>query len=382
MTPAPDSAAALLAAALPPEAIAPGATIGVLGGGQLGRMAALAAARLGYRCHIFCDAADSPAADVAARVTVAAADDPVALARFADAVDVVTLEWENLPVDSLAFLATRVAVRPGPEVLAVTQDRVAEKRFVNALGLATAPWCAATDPAGVLDATAALGLPAIFKTARFGYDGRGQHRLTDGTPAEAARVVAAVDGAAGIVEAVVAFACEASVIVARGLDGAAKAYPVVETIHENHILARTRVPARLPPGVAARAEAAALAIANALGVVGLLAVEMFVTNDGAVLINELAPRPHNSGHWTIDAAATSQFEQLVRAVCGLPLGNTAAIAPAETENLIGDDIAAWPGLLAEPGARVHLYGKREVRPGRKMGHVTRLLPPPNHPWEA
>lgn len=353
--------------------LAPGATIGMLGGGQLGRMTALAAARLGYRTHVFTPEADSPCAQVAAAATVAAYDDRAALDAFARAVDVVTLEWENIPVDTVAFLAERVPVHPAAAVLAVTQDRVAEKRFVNGQGIATAPWRAVDSPAALAEAVAELGTPAILKSTRMGYDGKGQVRI-EGTT-DPATAWAAMGADEGIVEGFVAFACEVSVIVARGQDGALAAYPVVENRHRNHILDRTLVPADIAPDTAAEAERIARRLAQALDLVGLLAVEMFVTPEGAVLVNELAPRPHNSGHWTLDACATSQFEQLVRAVCGLPLGSTERLADAEMENLIGEAVHRWPALLAEPGARLHLYGKREVRPGRKMGHVTRLRPP-------
>jgi len=352
--------------------LAPGATIGILGDGQLGRMTALAAARLGYRTHIYGTDADAPAAQVASAVTVARFDDQEALARFAAAVDVVTLEWENLPVASLEFLAPRVPVRPGAAVLAVTQDRTAEKAFANRLGIATAPWRAATTAAEVAAAVAELGRPAVLKSTRLGYDGKGQALLTDGVDAVAAWQ--ALGAPPAIVEGFVAFERELSVIAARGLDGRIALYPAVENRHCHHILAETLVPAPVTPAVAAQAEAIARTVAEGLAVVGLIAVELFVTADGTVLLNELAPRPHNSGHWTLDAAATSQFEQLVRAVCGLPLGPTEALMPARMLNLVGAQVDRWPDYLADPQARLHLYGKRETRPGRKMGHVTWLLP--------
>jgi len=286
---------------------------------------------------------------------------------------VVTLEWENVPPEALVVLAGQILVRPGAGVLAVTRDRILEKSFVNRLGIETTPWRRAGSAADVARATAELGRPAVLKAARLGYDGKGQVLLgEDSDPAAAWRQLAGDHGLDAVVEQFVDYACEISVIVARGPDGRRRGYPTVENQHEHHILARTIVPARISPALAARAEDIAAQITEALDVVGLLAVEMFVTRDGRVLVNELAPRPHNSGHWTLDACATSQFEQLVRAVCGLPLGPTDRACDAVMENLIGDQVGRWPELIAEPGARLHLYGKREVRPGRKLGHVTWL----------
>lgn len=356
-----------------PAVLPPGSTIGMLGAGQLGRMTALAAARLGYRVHVFApDAADSPCAQVCTASTVAGWDDHAALAAFAAAVDVVTLEWENIPVPTVAFLNERVPVRPGAGVLAVTQDRVAEKSFANRLGIGTAPWRAATGPDDVARAMAEIGPRCILKSNRLGYDGKGQAVL--GPDSDPAAAWAAVGGVDSIVEGFVDFACEVSVIVARRPDGVMRPFPVVENRHKNGILDRTTAPANVPPATAAEAQRVACALADALGVEGLLAVEMFVTPGGGVLVNEMAPRPHNSGHWTMDACLTCQFEQLVRAVCNLPLGAVDIIAPAEMENLIGDDVLRWPEILAESGARLHLYGKTEARPGRKMGHVNRLIP--------
>ncbi|MBP2292190.1 5-(carboxyamino)imidazole ribonucleotide synthase [Azospirillum rugosum] len=351
----------------------PGSTIGMLGDGQLGRMTALAAARLGYKVHVYApDAEGSPCAQVSAAVTSARWDDLDALEAFARSVDVVTLEWENVPVAVVEHLGRFAPVHPGGNVLSVAQDRVAEKSFVNNLGIATAPWRAANSAEEVAKAVAEVGPRCILKSTRLGYDGKGQARIEPGIdPAEA---WAAIRSDAGIVEGFVTFACEVSVIVARGLDGAMAAYPAVENRHKNGILDKTLAPARVSGETAAQAERVARRIAEALDLVGVLAVEMFVTPDGAVLVNEMAPRPHNSGHWTMDACHSDQFEQLVRAVCGLPLGSVERVADAEMENLIGDDVLRWPELLAEPGARLHLYGKAEARPGRKMGHVTRLLP--------
>jgi 5-(carboxyamino)imidazole ribonucleotide synthase len=352
--------------------VAPGGVVGMLGGGQLGRMTAMAAARLGYRTHVFTPEAESPCAQVSAAETLAPYEDLDALARFARDCDVVTLEWENIPVSTLAFIQQFVPVHPGPGVLAVTQDRRLEKDFVNCRSIATAPWRPVTDAATAAAAAAELGLPAIMKTARLGYDGKGQARLAPGDDAVAAwNALGAVDC---VLEGFVDFACEVSVVVARAQDGGIAAYPAVENRHRSGILDVTVAPAALPPAVLAEADAIARDLADALHLVGVLAVEMFVTADGRVLVNELAPRPHNSGHWTIDACSTSQFEQLVRAVCGLPLGTVEAHSDAVMRNLIGDDVQRWAELLADPGACLHLYGKAESRPGRKMGHVTRLFP--------
>jgi 5-(carboxyamino)imidazole ribonucleotide synthase len=356
--------------------IAPGGTLGILGGGQLGRMAALAAARLGYRVAIFTPEPDAPAADVAATATVAGFDDIAALDAFAASVDAVTLEWENVPVAAIARLADRVPVRPGAQVLSVTQDRIAEKAFANGLGLGTAPWRAVASSADLAAAAADLGGSCIVKTTRLGYDGRGQARMKPGDDAAVAWArIGAPDAA--IVEGIVDFACEVSVVLARGHDGAVAAYPVVENRHHDQILTETLAPAAVSPKTAAAADTAARALAEALGVVGILAVEFFVTRDGGVLVNEMAPRPHNSGHWTIDACPASQFDQQVRAACGLPLGDPTPFAGAVMRNLLGDAIDGWAGYLADPGARLHLYGKRDVRPGRKMGHVTWPRPLPS-----
>jgi 5-(carboxyamino)imidazole ribonucleotide synthase len=351
-------------------AIAPGATIGILGGGQLGRMTAMAAARLGYRAHVFTPESDSPCAQVAAAATVAAYEDQAALIRFADAVDVVTLEFENVPVATAEFLAARRPFYPRSEALAVTQVRTAEKGAVNRLGFGTAPWRHVETAADLAIGLAHIGRPAVLKTNRFGYDGKGQIRV--GQTDDLLKIWAALGADDAILEGFVDFTRELSVVLARGRDGAIAAYPAVENRHRNHILSETIAPAALSPGVDAEADRIARAIATDLDYVGVLAIEMFETRDGRLLVNELAPRPHNSGHWTIEGAATSQFEQLVRAICGLPLGST-AWRPSRMINLIGDEAADWPRYVAEPGAHLHLYGKIEARPGRKMGHVTWVL---------
>lgn len=348
----------------------PGSTIGIFGGGQLGRMTALAAARLGYRCHVFTPERDSPAEQVCAGATIANYDDRAALDAFAKQVQVVTSEFENVSADALRHLATRVPVRPGPEVLAVAQDRIKEKTFCNSVGAPTTPFHAVHSAADIARALSDLGTPAVLKTARMGYDGKGQVKLdAKSVPAEA---WAAIKGQDAIVEAFVKFELEVSVIVARGVDGAMLAYPVVENRHKHHILDETIVPAPVSAIVAAEAERMAKLVTEKLDVIGLLSVEMFVTAQGQVLINEVAPRPHNSGHWSLDACVTSQFEQCVRAVAGLPLGSVNRFGDARMKNLIGDEVNDWLGLLADPSAKLHLYGKAEARPGRKMGHVTWL----------
>ena len=348
-------------------ALAPGATLGIVGGGQLGRMTALAAARLGYRCHVFTPEADSPAGQVAAAVTCAEYDDLAALARFAAAVDAVTYEFENIPLASIRALDGKVPTRPGPRALQVSQHRVIEKTFARDHGVETTAFEAVASADDLARALARLGTPAILKTCRFGYDGKGQLRIDRPEDGPAAWQSLASDDA--ILEAVVPFEREISVIIARGGDGALAAYPAVENHHVDHILDTTIAPAPVTPEVAAAAVGVAEILATALDLVGLLAVELFVTDSGRVLLNEIAPRPHNSGHWTQDGAVTDQFEQLVRAVAGLPLGDPAVVTPTVMKNLIGAAVGKWSSYLTQPGARLHLYGKGEVRAGRKMGHV-------------
>jgi 5-(carboxyamino)imidazole ribonucleotide synthase len=350
--------------------LAPGAVIGIVGGGQLGRMIALAAARLGYRCHILTPEQDSPAAQVTSLATIASYGEAAALERFAAAVDVVTMGFENLPVEALATLARTRSVHPAPLVLAICQDRRREKAFLSRIGAPVAPYVTLEGADALEGALAELGRPALLKTARLGYDGKGQVRLEAGTPLDEALASAAASPC--VLESVVDFEREISVITARGRDGAQASYVPVENRHRDQILVQTIVPAPISVELADRARALAEQIAAGLELVGLLAVEMFVTRDGRLLVNELAPRPHNSGHWTIDACAVSQFEQLVRAVCGVPLGDPARFADAVMDNLLGADVERWRAILAEPGARLHLYGKGEIRAGRKLGHVTRL----------
>jgi 5-(carboxyamino)imidazole ribonucleotide synthase len=352
--------------------VEPGGIVGILGGGQLGRMTALAAANLGYRCHIFCPEPNSPAMQVTPLATIAAYDDQAALARFADAVDVITFEFENVPAATASLLAARKPVHPRPDVLAICQDRLREKDFIRAQGIATTEYRRVTSAAALLAAIAEIGPRAILKTARWGYDGKGQVAIEPGTDAGATWSSLRTDDA--ILEARVDFAGEISVVLARGADGSIAAYPAVENRHVHGILDTTIAPATIDVALATRADAIARTLIVALDLVGVLAVEMFVTKSGALLVNELAPRPHNSGHWTIDACVTSQFEQLVRAVCGLPLGPPAAHSDAVMTNLIGPDVARWRDAVADPAARLHLYGKNSAPPGRKMGHVTRLIP--------
>lgn len=355
----------------PHHPLPPGSTIGIIGGGQLGRMTALAAARLGYRCHVFAPEEDSPGAQVSAAATVAAYDDLDAMRAFAASCDVVTFEFENIPHSSVKMLEEQAVVRPGWKALAVAQDRLVEKDFINEIA-PTTPYRRVASPAELRAAVAEIGAPAVLKTATMGYDGKGQVLITPDTDPDAAW--AEMGAELGILEAFVDLEREISVIVARSPGGGWATFPPVENRHANHILDTTIAPARLSKKLREQAVETAHGIAGALDLVGLLAVEMFVTRNQKLLVNEIAPRPHNSGHWTMDACATSQFEQFVRAVCGLPLGATDVLFDAVMTNLIGDDVHAWPDLLSEPGARLHLYGKKDVRPGRKMGHVNRLYP--------
>ncbi len=349
----------------------PEATVGILGGGQLGRMLALAAARLGFKCHVFAPNPDLPAFDVVRRVTRADYTDTEALARFAENVDIVTYEFENVPAETATFLAARVPVLPDPKILAITQDRLAEKNFVTALGIHTAPFAEVASPAELVTAIERIGRPAILKTRRFGYDGKGQAAIKNGgDPAIAWRDVG---GQPCILEAFVPFEREVSVIAARGSDGAVACFDVTENVHRDHILKFSRVPAALGAQTAAEAVRIAETIAHKFAYVGVLAVEMFVLGDGGLMVNEIAPRVHNSGHWTIDGASVSQFEQHIRAVAGWPLGNPLRYGRVEMTNLIGHEVDDYRRWLVLPGAAVHLYGKTAVRPGRKMGHVTQVF---------
>lgn len=353
------------------DALPRGSIIGMLGGGQLGRMTAHAAQRLGYRMHVFCDDEHDPAAQVTSLATIAKFGDEEALARFADAVDVVTLEFENVPTAAVAFLRGRgVTVRPGERVLATCQDRALEKAFIEQAGLEPAPWREVRSRAGLDGALAELGGPCILKRARFGYDGHGQVRVAQGDDLDAAW--AAMGGDRGVLEGVVDFTRELSVIVGRGWSGEVVTLPPVQNEHEHHVLARTTYPAPITDAVATRATNAAVRLAHELELVGVFGVELFELADGGVLVNEIAPRPHNSGHWSLDACVVSQFELQVRAVAGLPMHDPVPLCPAVMHNLLGEAVHDAPEWAADPRARLHLYGKEEVRPGRKMGHVTVL----------
>lgn len=350
------------------EMLAPGSVIGILGGGQLGRMLSVAASRLGYRCHIYEPAPNPPAGQVAAAVTTAPYEDEAALRAFAASVDVVTYEFENVPAAALDLIESIVAIRPGRRALAVSQDRMAEKDFLTGIGLTTAPYARVTDAASLDAALTRIGTPAILKTTRLGYDGKGQARIRPGDDPAAA--LAAMNGAEAVLEGFVTFEREVSVIAARGIDGSVAAFDPGENVHVDGILATTTVPARLTAAQRSDAVLIAARILNALDYVGVLGVELFVTPDG-LIVNELAPRVHNSGHWTQDGCVIDQFEQHIRAVCGWPLGDGSRIADVVMENLIGDDVDRLPALAAE-GCAIHLYGKAEARPGRKMGHVNRV----------
>jgi 5-(carboxyamino)imidazole ribonucleotide synthase len=359
----------------------PGATIGIVGNGQLGRMSAIAAARLGYRVHVFGLGEDAPAAQVAACATIAGYDDLAALAAFARTVDVVTFEFENVSADGLQALAALVPVAPAPAVLRISQDRLAEKRFLEAAKVRIAPWAAIESAADLAAAAARVGFPAVLKTTRLGYDGKGQAKVAD--EASLAAAFACLEPKPLVLEAFVDFAMEVSVVLARGRDGTIACFDTVENFHHDHILHATFAPARIDPALAAAAQDAARRVAEELDLVGLLCVEFFIDRDGRVLANEIAPRPHNSGHWTIEACAASQFEQHIRAVAGLPLGSPARHADAVMINLVGPaDMAAWDAVVATPGLSAHHYGKASARPGRKMGHVTRLFPRDALPGDA
>ena len=343
-------------------------------------MSAQAASRLGLRTHIFSPEPDGPAAQVTALNTVADYTDLTALKRFATAVDVITFEFENLPAESLELLESLKPVRPGTQTLRISQDRLLEKQFLNNAGIATAPWAKVETEADLAAAAAKLGLPAVLKTTRLGYDGKGQQILR--TPDEFAPAFARLEPKPLVLEGFVTFAAEISVMVARGLDGTIVTYDAVENRHKHHILDLTFAPAPLPLPLLQEAQSIARIIAEKLGLIGLLGVEMFVTATGTLLVNEIAPRPHNSGHWTMDACPCSQVEMHIRAVAGLPLPPATRHSDAVMKNLIGpEDMALWPQILATPGLIPHHYGKSEPRPGRKMAHFNRLFPKGSLPGE-
>jgi 5-(carboxyamino)imidazole ribonucleotide synthase len=357
-----------------PSPIAPPAVIGILGGGQLGRMLALDAARLGLKCHIYCP--DSgPAFDVAATHTQAAYEDEAALAEFASKVDLVTYEFENVPARTAEVIAKLKPLYPDARALSITQDRLAEKTFLKDLGVPLADFAEVNTLTDLDAAVKKLGRPSVLKTRRFGYDGKGQTMIRDGVALDAA--FAAIGGQPGVLEAFVPFEREVSVVAARGRDGSFAAFDVAENVHEHHILKTSTVPANLSAEAQREALKLAEKIVAALDYVGVIGVEMFVVKDGGrdrILINELAPRVHNSGHWTQDGAETSQFAQHIRAIAGWPLGSPKRLGRAVMTNLLGEEALGWQGLAGEPGTHIHLYGKGAPRSGRKMGHVNRITP--------
>jgi 5-(carboxyamino)imidazole ribonucleotide synthase len=351
----------------------PGDTIGILGGGQLGRMLAMAAARLGLRCQVFSPDPDSPAFDVVLNAACAEYADVEALELFANDVDVITYEFENVPAAAAMILAARRPVLPNRKVLETTQDRLAEKDFVKRLGIGTADYADVSSAASLRAAISRIGLPAVIKTRRFGYDGKGQALIREGDNTD--RIWADLGTKSAILEAYIPFEREISVIAARSASGEVECFDVTENEHRDHILKISRAPAAIPDALAAQARDVAEKIANALDYVGVLAVEMFVLVDDTgpkILVNEIAPRVHNSGHWTLDGASISQFEQHIRAIAGWPLGKPVRHGPVTMTNLIGDEILEYEQWLTVPGATVHLYGKGPPRPGRKMGHVTQV----------
>ncbi|MBW8882842.1 MAG: 5-(carboxyamino)imidazole ribonucleotide synthase [Asticcacaulis sp.] len=349
-----------------------GATIGILGDGQLGRMLSQAASRLGFRVAIFGPDGDSPAAGVSALSVIGGYRDEAALRAFAEPCDVITLEFENIPVETVDFLTgLGKVVAPGSRALGITQDRVREKTFARENGVATVDFATIDSANDIAPALERLGAPALLKTRREGYDGKGQVWVKSAD--EAASAWAAIGGKPAILEARADFDREISVVAARGHDGAIKAFPIGENHHVGGILATTTAPADVPDALLAEAHGIARKVLNGLDYVGVLAVELFVLRSGGLLLNEIAPRVHNSGHWTQEGCVCDQFEQHIRAVAGWPLGDVAARCRVEMTNLLGDDILNWPALTAEPKARLHVYGKAEPRPGRKMGHINRIL---------
>ncbi len=351
--------------------LAPGASVGILGGGQLGRMLALATGQLGFKCHVYAPEPDNPAYQVSASHTVGRYNDFDALARFAAAIDVVTYEFENVPGETAAFFENRVPLAPSARALSVAQDRIAEKTFIAGLGIPVAPFAPISNLKALEAALDKIGRPAILKTRRFGYDGKGQAKITDNQSAAAAW--AEIGKVPAILEGLIDFDTEISVIAARGWDGSIAVYDVPENHHQDHILKSSTVPARISRETAKQARSLGRRIIDALDYVGVIGIEMFASASG-LIVNEIAPRVHNSGHWTMDACTVSQFEQHIRAICGWPLGSPDRHSDVVMINLLGHDVNAWKELAAEPGTALHLYGKAEARPGRKMGHFNRLTP--------
>ncbi len=366
------------------DPVLPGATIGVLGGGQLGRMFAIAARRMGYRVHTLSPESETPAGQVSDVEITAPYEDLDAVSRFARGVRVVTFEFENVPAVTAEAAGRFCPVRPAGSVLHVAQQRIREKETLSRMGLPVTPFFPIRNSADLAVAAARVGLPAVLKSASFGYDGKGQSRVE--SPQALERAWREVGAGEAILEKLVDFRCELSVVAARGLDGDFRHYGVIENSHENHILDVSVAPANLPAATVREATEIARAVLEGLDVVGVLCIEMFLTADGRLLINEIAPRPHNSGHLTFDAAVTSQFEQQLRAVCGLPLGDTDLLRPAAMVNLLGDLWESgepnWAAAAAHPSVKIHLYGKQEARPRRKMGHLTALASSPEEAREA
>lgn len=349
-----------------------GSTIGMVGAGQLGRMTALAAAPLGYKLHVYSPKEESPTGQVCAHATVAEWDDEEALEAFANAVDVITYEWENIPVETLEYLEKFNTVYPSPSILRIAQDRLAEKRFVNDAGVPTADFAEVETLDELRDAVDEIGMPCVIKSARFGYDGKGQASIESADDID--KAWREIGERRAVVEGFVDYVCEMSVIIARSPSGQVAVYDPVLNNHVEHVLDTTEAPAPADPQICERAVEIARTLADAFDLVGILAVELFLTGDERLLVNEVAPRPHNSGHWTIDACHTSQFEQFARAVCDLPLGSPARHSDAIMQNLLGPIGDRWLQALEDPEANLHLYGKQNAYAGRKMGHVTRLLP--------
>src|SRR5687767_1705709 len=358
----------------PVAPILPGSTVGVLGSGQLGRMFAIAARQMGYRVHTYSPESDTPTGQVADEEITAEYEDLEKVRAFARGVRVVTFEFENVPAATAAAAAECAVVRPAGEVLHTTQQRLREKTFLSRHGFPVAGFRAVRSADDLRGAVRDLGVPAVLKTASFGYDGKGQQKLA--SPADVESAGKALGGREHVYEAFIDFEREVSVVAARGADGSYADWGVIDNTHRNHILDLSVFPANLPPELKREAGEIARGILEQLGVVGVLCVELFVTRSGKLVVNELAPRPHNSGHLTIDASVTSQFEQQLRAACGLPLGSTAMFCTAAMANLLGDlwegGEPKWPAALALPSVNVHRYGKAEARPGRKMGHLTAL----------
>ena len=356
--------------------IEPGAIIGILGGGQLGRMTVEAASKLGYQCHVFCQSEKEPAAQITRNVTIAPFEDQKSLESFASAIDIATLEFENIPLDSVKFIENHVPVRPNSKILSIVQNRINEKKFISRLNIKTAPFIEVPEQNLLFEAAEQIGTPAVLKTASMGYDGKGQTLINKSTNLKLAwkESGASPKTNGAILEGFISFKKEISVIAGRSIDGSVASYVPVENLHVDHILDQTIAPANITNKQAIRATEIAHQLITELDVVGLLAVEMFINTNGDILVNEVAARPHNSGHWTIDACNISQFELLVRAICGLPLGSTERNSDARMKNLLGEEINRYHEYMTDPSAHVHFYGKSEARSGRKMGHVNWLSP--------